>query len=536
MAPSLFGRDDEARPEGGDEGVRLIPPGEAAEAVERGAAVPRKGADQKKFGDRPEPPPADKKAAIRFPLDDATDPGEVERPRVVPVDRPSGEQPVVAFEPPSAETELPHWTADATGEVPRVVLGGDDDAEESERWAAFANSAPRWRDQTTDWNREEDHAGDLVHDDDTRLGALDDTDRPSQEAFLGFDDLEVPDAPPPTASREPIRIQSGGRRPIRPQGPGAPGRAAKPRPARAAAPDAPPAARASGRPLDAPAPADVGGDNGGGRDVKTAVVAGLGIAGVAIVLFLIGPVAAMLLVLAILTLAGIEFFNAMRRGGFKPAVPLGVAAVVASPLIAYNKGDNALPLVIFLTFVFGALWFLTGVGKGRVLANLAITVFGVAYVGVLGSYAALLLRGEPGPSTSQGISFLLLAVLAAVGDDVGGFFAGRRFGRRPLSEASPNKTVEGLLGGVAVSVLVVLVFGGLFGVGDLGFGRALVFGIACAIAGPLGDLTESLIKRDLGIKDMGTVIPGHGGLLDRFDSMLFVLPTAYYVLRAFGLA
>jgi phosphatidate cytidylyltransferase len=222
-------------------------------------------------------------------------------------------------------------------------------------------------------------------------------------------------------------------------------------------------------------------------------------------------------------------FTAVRRGGFRPATLLGLAACGALPLAVYWRGESAIPLVLFLLALFGALWFILGLGPNAV-ANLGVTLFGAVYIGVFGSYAALIVK-----LPVQGVSILLVAVLAAVFYDLGGFFAGRQFGRTPLSVVSPNKTMEGLAGGMATSVVVVLLVAVGFGFGPFSLGQALVFGVVCAVAAPIGDLAESVIKRDLGIKDMGSLLPEHGGILDRFDGLLFVLPAAYYVSRALHL-
>jgi len=228
---------------------------------------------------------------------------------------------------------------------------------------------------------------------------------------------------------------------------------------------------------------------------------------------------------AVIVLAGVEFFSAVRRGGHRPATLLGLAAVAAYPLAVYWRGEPAMPLVLFLTIVFTLMWYLLGVGgNARPLPNTGITVLGVAWVGLFGSFAALLLT-----IPVEGVSIFLVTVVAGVLYDVGGFVIGRQFGRSPLSSVSPNKTIEGLLGGMVVAVVATLIVARFFG--PFSLGESLVFGIALAIAAPLGDLAESLLKRDLGVKDMGTLLPGHGGLLDRFDSMLFVLPTAYYMVR-----
>jgi phosphatidate cytidylyltransferase len=108
---------------------------------------------------------------------------------------------------------------------------------------------------------------------------------------------------------------------------------------------------------------------------------------------------------------------------------------------------------------------------------------------------------------------------------------GRSAGSRPLSAASPNKTIEGLAGGMILAVVAAVVFA-MVGVHPFdSWQEGLKLGILVALVAPLGDLAESLVKRDLGIKDMGSILPGHGGLLDRFDALLFVLPAVWYLAR-----
>ena len=230
----------------------------------------------------------------------------------------------------------------------------------------------------------------------------------------------------------------------------------------------------------------------------------------------------MVVVTVVVALSGAEYFQAVQRGGFRPATLLGLVAVAVLPLATYWRGEGAIPLVLFLTLVVGVLWYLLGIGgRARPTANLGVTMVGVVWVGVLGAYAALLLK-----IPVEGVSILLVTVIAAVG---------RSMGRTPLVTASPQKTVEGLVGGVLGTLVAVFLVAVVLGVGPFTAGEALVFGLVTALAAPLGDLAESLFKRDLGIKDMGSLLPEHGGLLDRFDGMLFVLPTAYYLVRAFGL-
>jgi phosphatidate cytidylyltransferase len=156
------------------------------------------------------------------------------------------------------------------------------------------------------------------------------------------------------------------------------------------------------------------------------------------------------------------------------------------------------------------------------------------YIGVLGSFAALMLKAP------NGIGMLLAAIIVTAAYDIGGYFIGSTMGRSSFSSASPNKTVEGLLGGGIVAVIAAVVLLNIVGITPFGkapggFVEAFSLGVAAAVFAPLGDLTESMLKRDLDVKDMGSLLPGHGGLLDRFDALLFMLPVTYYLARLFDL-
>jgi phosphatidate cytidylyltransferase len=180
--------------------------------------------------------------------------------------------------------------------------------------------------------------------------------------------------------------------------------------------------------------------------------------------------------------------------------------------------------------MFSLLWFLVGATRQPATMNAAVTVFGVAYIGLLGSFASLILRIPDGRGDGRGI--LIGVIVAVVANDVGALVIGRQAGRAPLAPTiSPNKTIEGAIGGTVATVLVSVVVLGLIGIEPWDTGSALALGLVVAVAAPLGDLCESMIKRDLGVKDMGAVLPGHGGLLDRFDALLFCLPATYYLAR-----
>jgi phosphatidate cytidylyltransferase len=277
---------------------------------------------------------------------------------------------------------------------------------------------------------------------------------------------------------------------------------------------------------------------GGGesdRDLPVAIMVGVGLAALILAAMTVGPAAALAVVTVALGLAAVEFFNAVRIAGHQPAVLLGLAASVMMPLAVYWRGEQAMVLVVVLSLIFGSLWYLTGVGNESAVRGLGTTLLGIIHIGLLGSFAALMLGTTVG-GVDIGTGLLTAAVLVTVGYDVGALAIGKAMGRTPLSPASPNKTMEGLVGGMVVAVAVGVIIG-ILGkpapfAGEVwggGFGASLLLGIVAALAAPIGDLAESQIKRDLGIKDMGSILPGHGGLLDRFDGLLFVLPATYYV-------
>jgi phosphatidate cytidylyltransferase len=396
------------------------------------------------------------------------------------------------------DLDLPHWTDPPTGST--RVIGGDD----LDAWATITGSQPRWREHAADFDdeRERRYEGEIRSEGESRLEDDDiavEGDDTGDHDFFDFDDDYddefdlVADEPAvvPIESRRNARAER--QAPAEP----APGRT---RPG-----------RSSGR-----------------DDMPARVATGLALAAVGLLAFSLGPKYAVVLIAIVLGLAVAELFNATRRAGYQPAVLLGIAASAGLPLAIYWRGLDAIPLVLFLTVAFAMLWFLVGAGTESPLLNVGVTVLGVVYVGVLGSFAALMLArwGD------DGIGVLLGAIIATVSYDVGGLLVGRAAGKSQLSAASPNKTVEGLFGGMIATVLVTTVVLGFIGIAPWdGAGDAFLLGVAAAIAAPLGDLCESMIKRDLGVKDMGSILPGHGGLLDRFDALLFVLPITYEIAR-----
>ncbi|MFP5327935.1 MAG: phosphatidate cytidylyltransferase, partial [Acidimicrobiia bacterium] len=472
---------------------------EAAAAVEAGQVAGRRPDDAPKYGDVP-PVPGGPRPATRFPLPDSVDPtsvvprtGKIRFPQPEPVDTGAGEP------TPGRGIQLPHWTEPPTGEVPRILASDAEEPDETSAWSGFANQ-PRWRDQASDWDDADGDATLFADDDDERMGALDD----SRGDMFSFDepdeDLADEREPVRVIASSPRTIRSGGRRPAEPEAD--------------------------------PAPGPVGPT--GGRDLPVAVGVGLAIGVAALVLAKMGPGWLMALVGVIVTLAAVEVFDVFRRSGFRPAVPLALVGTVALLLGAYFKGERAIPLILALLVVFTFLWFLSGATRARPTVNLGVTLLGFFWTAFLGSFAALILRYP----NREGVAFLIGTIVAVVANDVGALFAGRRFGTSLLApNISPNKTWEGFVGGALASVTASLLFLGIVpGMAPWTPGSAFVLGIVVSVVGPLGDLCESMVKRDLNLKDMSSLIPGHGGVLDRFDAILFVLPAVYYLVELLDLA
>ena len=271
----------------------------------------------------------------------------------------------------------------------------------------------------------------------------------------------------------------------------------------------------------------------GGRSVGVAVGTGVGVGVVFLICAKIGAGALAALTGLVLVVGAAELYNTLRRQGYHPATLLGLVATISLAGASYWRGEPAYPLVLALLVVFTMLWYLAGVVRARPAINIAMTLLGFAYVGFLGSFAVLMLKAPHdvlNRNGAHGVGLLLGTVIAAVSYDVGAFFIGRSVGRTPLSpEISPNKSWEGLVGGTGLTLLVCILVVRM--IHPWTFGHAFWLAVVVAVAAPLGDLCESLIKRDLGVKDMGSILPGHGGVLDRIDALLFVAPSVYYLVR-----
>ena len=268
------------------------------------------------------------------------------------------------------------------------------------------------------------------------------------------------------------------------------------------------------------------------RDIPTATAVGALLGAVYIGATLIGPVAVVTLLIVVLGLASVEFFSQTSITGYQPATIVGVLACVACPLTAYWVGDAALPLVFAFAFIAAAVSFIgTTSVESDPAANLGLTMLGIIWVGLFGSYGALILRiSNSGLGYENiGTDTLFIVVIGVIANDVMAFFIGMAVGRTPLRAwISPGKTMEGFVGG-AIGTFAVVIAAGMQSGTWTKLSHWLIIATVISIAGPIGDLTESMIKRSMNIKDFGTLLRGHGGALDRFDSILFTLPIIYYL-------
>ena len=474
-----------------------------------------------------------------------------------------------------ASPEMPHWSDPPTGEVPRLRFADERSAaaqDDMEAWRALGRRGVRWRDED-DWD-DADELSDLVSDD--PMGALDQT-RAEHSDLYSFDEdfervrsnrtgshpvVDLTDEEGDAAefgddedwaaahsakSRAGRRGRGGVGARRRGRGPSAPPAGAVAGTAGAAGAAAAAAAATEPRrrhavgsaaaterkeraPRSEPAPRPPRAPRGpaapragGGSDLASRVAVGIGLIVLLAICYAIGPKALVALSTLVVVASAAEAYNMTRAPGFRPATLLGLVATVGCVLGAYWRGIGAISVVTVLLFAGAMLWYVLGVVEARPLANVAVTVMVFVWVSVLGSFSAVLLA-EP-----QGKGLFLGAILVAVAADVCAFAVGRWIGSRPIApRISPHKTVEGFIGGIVGALIVGAVVGKVLHPWS-GMRYGLVVGLVVGLIAPAGDLFESMLKRDLGIKDSGSILGGHGGLLDRFDGILLALPAAYFV-------
>lgn len=205
------------------------------------------------------------------------------------------------------------------------------------------------------------------------------------------------------------------------------------------------------------------------------------------------------------------------------AIILGLA--MTTLVLSHLQWPEALPLhpLLLVILIATLLWYLLSKHDlSRSLVDVSVLIFGMLYIGFTLGHL-LFIRALP-----DGIFLIFFVILVTWAGDTGAYYAGVSMGRTPLApRISPNKTVEGLLGGCLLAVVVALIARAWF-IPSFTVVDTLVLGVMLTVAGLMGDLSESMFKRGAGVKDSGGLIPGHGGMLDRLDSLLLTAPTYYY--------
>ena len=223
-----------------------------------------------------------------------------------------------------------------------------------------------------------------------------------------------------------------------------------------------------------------------------------------------------------------EFYRMLAQKGLQPWTMFGIVAVLTWCGFAFTAGLSVFPSffsILLLVGLAGAFF----IGQpGYRLLNAGGMLLGVFYVGFLGSFVLLVRNTSAIDASQQGI-FAVLILVAIWASDVMAYFSGRWFGRRhPFPTISPGKTEAGFIGGFVAALLVMVLGAQQLSLCDLN--QSIFLGVLVGFGAPLGDLVESMIKRDMDVKDTSQLIPGHGGVLDRFDSVFFVFPLIYLYL------
>ena len=274
-----------------------------------------------------------------------------------------------------------------------------------------------------------------------------------------------------------------------------------------------------------------------GRDLPAAIAVGVGLVALLVLTLAFWHWGFILLAALMLSLGAIEVHQAMKRLGMNAAIipiVLGTVGMIVGTYAAATVPDALLwrmpwhsVLLMFLgATVLAALIVRFPKGHENFVRDASASVFIIGYIALLGSFTALILAGENG--AARMVTFLL----CVVANDTGGYAVGVLLGRTPLAPAiSPKKTWEGLAG----SLLFAMATGAALAhwVLDVDWWVGVLLGAACVFFGTCGDLIESSIKRDVGIKDMSSILPGHGGVMDRLDSMLVAAAPAWLVMYLF---
>jgi phosphatidate cytidylyltransferase len=267
----------------------------------------------------------------------------------------------------------------------------------------------------------------------------------------------------------------------------------------------------------------------------TRIVTGT-VLGVIVLLSLInGGWALFVITLLFILFATKEYVVILKHKGFYPSIKVMLFADLFFAILAYLNKFNMVSFAVTISSITAFIWVLFK-GRQPYIANVATTILGFIYGGLFPLYLIFLRDIGSTPTYEHllkstgdcaGLGFVVLLFFGVLLTDTGCYYFGSKFGKHKLAPiVSPNKTIEGSIGGTICAVGVSVLIGKVFL--SMSYTHCVIAGVLIAIFAQIGDLCESLIKRDAGVKDSGNTLPGHGGFLDRTDSYVFTLPVLYY--------
>lgn len=254
------------------------------------------------------------------------------------------------------------------------------------------------------------------------------------------------------------------------------------------------------------------------------------IMGTIVMLCIIWGDLALLCLLAFMLFAGSrEYVKMLNHKGFYPSLKVIYLTEAILAAVVYFKRFDLVAITLTICAMGSFMWVLFR-GRQPYIANVATTLLGMVYCGWFPLHL-IFLRDLSCDKYDSGLGFVVLMFISILLTDIGCYYVGSKFGKHKLAPViSPNKTIEGSVGGAFFAIIGAMVIGLYLGVQ---WYIALLAGILCTTFAQIGDLSESLIKRDAGVKDSGTSLPGHGGFLDRTDSFILTLPIMYYFCKCF---